>query len=404
MLLNLAGNGMAERTAHSELAFSDQAKRLATPGGDVWMIHSEGVRRAQNGEDVIILSVGDPDFDTPGYIAEHVVAQMRAGRTHYSPAAGENRLREAIADLETRSTGRDFSREQVVVFPGATAALYAVFSCVLNAGDGVLIPEPMYIGYQGIFDAIGADIQQVPLQPLTFELDVDLLLQAIQPNTRAVLINTPGNPCGNLIKPETLRRLARECRERDLWLVCDEVYSLITFDAPHVSMLKCTEDLANVVVIDGLSKSHAMTGWRVGWTIADMPMTRALINMSGAAFFGVCQFVQDGAAFALANNADEVEMMRRSYQRRRDYVIERVRNMSQLDCFVPPAGMFVMLNGSRVANSGDTFARMLLDQAGISTIPGSGFGPGAKDYVRLSLTVPVGDLARAFDRMEALFR
>lgn len=382
--------------------FSNQAERLARPGGDVWKVHYDAQARAQAGDDIIILSVGDPDFDTPEYIAEHVVAQMQAGRTHYSPAAGEDGLRDAIARLESQSTGRPFQRDQIVVFPGATAALYGVFSSVLNVGDGVLVPEPMYIGYQGVFDAIGAEIQHVALQAGTFELDVDALLGAIQPNTRAVLVNTPGNPCGNIIPPDVLGRLAVECRERNLWLVCDEVYSLITFDAPHVSMLKCTDDLSNVVVIDGLSKSHAMTGWRVGWTVADLPMTQALVNLSGAAFFGVCQFVQDGAAFALANDAAEVEQMRLSYQQRRDYVVERVKRIPTLGCFVPPAGMFVMLDGSRVANSGAAFAQLLLDEAGISTIPGSGFGPSADDYVRLSLTVPQADLARAFDRIERL--
>ena len=386
------------------LAFSKQTRRLAQPGGDVWKVHDDALERQSKGEDVIILSVGDPDFDTPGYIAEHVVAQMRAGRTHYSPAAGEEVLRDAIANLETEGTRRSFTRDQIVVFPGATAALFGVFSCILNEGDGVIVPEPMYIGYQGVFDSIGAQIQHVALQSGTFELDVDELLDAVQPNTRAVLVNTPGNPCGNLIGPETLTRLAAECRARNLWLVCDEVYSLITFDAPHVSMLKCTTDLSNIVVIDGLSKSHAMTGWRIGWTVADEPMTKALINMSGAAFFGVCQFVQDGAAYALANDADEVETMRLAYKERRDFVIERVSRIESLDCFVPPAGMFVMLNASRITNSGDDFARMLLEDAGVSTIPGSGFGPSARDYVRLSLTVPKEDLARAFDRLEKLLK
>jgi len=394
---------MTEQSTSITPGFSNQTKRLARPGGDVWKVHYDALERQSKGEDIIVLSVGDPDFDTPEYIAEHVVAQMRAGRTHYSPAAGEDELRDTIAAVETQSTGRTFEREQIVVFPGATAALFGVFSCVLNEGDGVLVPEPMYIGYQGVFDAIGAEIQHVPLSAPNFELDVDVLLDAVQPNTRAVLVNTPGNPCGNLIPPETLNTLARECKKRGLWLVCDEVYSLITFDAPHVSLLNSTEDLSNIVVIDGLSKSHAMTGWRIGWTVADVPMTEALINMSGAAFFGVCQFVQDGAAFALANDAEEVEQMRLSYERRRNYVVDRVTKIETLDCFVPPAGMFVMLDGSRVANSGDAFAELLLTELGISTIPGSGFGPSAKTYVRLSLTVPQLDLERAFDRMDTLF-
>ena len=393
---------MTDPATQEAPGFSNQAQRLARPGGDVWKVHYDALERQMNGEDIIVLSVGDPDFDTPEYIAAHVVAQMNAGRTHYSPAAGEDGLRDAIAQLETKSTGRLFTRDQIVIFPGATAALFGVFSCVLNEGDGVLVPEPMYIGYQGVFDAIGAEIQQVALRAPGFELDVDELLDAVQPNTKAVLVNTPGNPCGNLIGPETLKRLAIECRKRKLWLVCDEVYSLITFDAPHISLLKCTEDLSNVVIVDGLSKSHAMTGWRIGWTVADVPMTEALTNMSGAAFFGVCQFVQDGAEFALANDAEEVELMRRSYEKRRNYVVGRIERIKKLECFVPPAGMFVMLNGEQVANSGDAFAHWLLNEAGISTIPGSGFGPSANNYVRLSLTVPQRDLEQAFDRIESL--
>ena len=174
---------MTEQSTSKTPGFSNQTKRLARPDGDVWKVHYDALERQSKGEDIIVLSVGDPDFDTPEYIAEHVVAQMRAGRTHYSPAAGEDELRDAIAAVETQSTGRTFEREQIVVFPGATAALFGVFSCVLNEGDGVLVPEPMYIGYQGVFDAIGAEIQHVPLSAPNFELDVDVLLDAVQPNT-----------------------------------------------------------------------------------------------------------------------------------------------------------------------------------------------------------------------------
>lgn len=386
----------------TELNFSRMARRLAAPGGDVWRVHEQALARQQAGEDVILLSVGDPDFNTPPFITEFVIDQLQQGRTHYSPAAGETELRDAIASLESASTGRPFRREQVVIFPGATAALYAVFASLVDEGDGVLVPEPMYIGYQGVFDAIGVEIQQVPLAPPTFDLDVDALLAAVQPNTKVVLINTPGNPCGNIIPPETLERLVKECRARGLWLVCDEVYSLITFETPHVSMLKCTQDLSNVVVVDGLSKSHAMTGWRVGWVVADDPLIEALIRLSGSAFFGVCQFVQDGAAFALENDAAEVESMRQSYKARRDYAMQRLDDIEELSYYAPQAGMFVMLNCAKVANGGADFADRLLRDAGISTIPGIGFGPSANDYVRLSLTVDRHVLKVAFDRIEAL--
>ena len=403
MCYNPVGSGMAE------LKYSRMTARLGLPGRhkradateDVWRVHYDALARVDRGEDVIVLSVGDPDFDTPEYIIDHVVERLREGRTHYSAVAGEEGLRDAIANLETAGTGKTFVREQILIFPGATAALYAVFAAILDEGDGVLVPEPMYIGYQGVFEAIGAEVQQVPLQAPGFELDLALLFASVKSNTKAVLINTPGNPCGNVIPPSILNELARECRARGLWLVCDEVYSLITFETPHVSMLKCIDDLSNVIVIDGLSKSHAMTGWRVGWVVADAPMVSALANISNAAFFSVCQFVQDGAQFALENDAREVEAMRRAYQRRRDYVLQRIDQIDGLGYYRPEAGMFVMVDCSAVANGGSEFAERLLEQAGVSTIPGIGFGPSANDYVRLSLTLDEAGLGTAFDRIEA---
>ena len=146
--------------------FSRMSDRLTTPASDVWRVHVEALERKSRGEDVLLLSVGDPDFDTPQYISDYVVQQIEDGRTHYSPAAGETTLRQAIAKLETEGTGKQFHQDQVVIFPGATAALYGVFQCILNEGDGVVVPEPMYVGYQGVFDAIGADVQTVPLSPL----------------------------------------------------------------------------------------------------------------------------------------------------------------------------------------------------------------------------------------------
>ena len=385
-----------------DLSWSTLNRRISQPGSDVWRVHYDAVARLAAGEDVILLSVGDPDFDTPGYISQHVIECINAGRTHYSPVAGEDNLREAVAELERTATGRDIGPEHVVVFPGATATLYAVLATILDAGDGIVVPEPMYIGYHGMLSAVGADVQPVPLAPPTFLLDVDAVMAAVQPNTRAVLVNTPGNPLGNIIPAETLRDLAAACAARSLWLICDEVYSLITFEAPHVSLLKCAETFRNVVVVDGLSKSHAMSGWRVGWAVAERPMAEALGRFSSAALFGTCQFVQDAAAFALANDAEDVERMREAYEARRDFVLQRVTEHPLLDAFRPQGGMFVMIDGGRICQSGDDFCRTLLEECGVSTLPGSGFGPSASRYVRLSLTENEETLGRAFDRIEKL--
>jgi arginine:pyruvate transaminase len=261
----------------------------------------------------------------------------------------------------------------------------------------------MYIGYHGIFDALGARIIAVPLDERhEFALDVDQVMDAVTGRTRAVLVNTPGNPCGNILPGEVLATLAARCAEKNIWLVCDEVYSLFTYDEPHTSLLKAAASLENVVVIDSLSKSHAMSGWRIGWAFAPETMTAKLHRYCGAVFFGCSQFVQDASAFALSFNAPHILSMRNEYKRRRDYVVERVAKMNSLGCFAPGAGMFVMLDVAACGQDGNEFARRLLDEAGVSVIPGAGFGSNTRDYVRLGLTQPINILSDAFDRMDKI--
>ncbi len=382
--------------------FSRQAMRLAAPEADVWKIHYEAIERQARGEDILLLSTGDPDFDTPHHISDYMIQRCRQGRTHYSPPAGEMALRAAIANMECYATGKAFSPENVVIFPGATAALYAILATILDPGDGVVVVEPQYVGYQGIFDALDIRPRWVSLPGPDFCLAAESVLAAIDPSIKAVLINTPGNPCGNIISNTCLRALARGCQDLGLWLLCDEVYSLLAFDAPHVSLLKCVDDMDGIVVIDGLSKSHAMSGWRIGWSIATPAVTKALTRLSSAIFFGVCQFVQDGAAYAITHNLQDIERMRTAYRQRRDYVCARIQAMPGLDSFRPKAGMFVMIDTRAVAQSGAEFAQTLLNEAGISTIPGGAFGPGTSHYVRMSLTQDLDHLKEACDRIARL--
>lgn len=384
-----------------DLPYSRMVERLLQPDQDVWSIHYAAAARAEAGEDVLLMSVGDPDFQTPEDIIETLVRQIRKGRTHYSPAAGEYVLRRAIADLETQASGRAMTPENFVILPGATAAVYAALASICDAGDEVIIPEPMYIGYHGIISALGLKVISVPLDLYDdCALPVQALLDSITPRTRAVLLNTPGNPFGNIIPASVLRPLAAQLRERGIWLISDEVYSLFTFDAPHESLLKCAESLDNVIVVDGLSKSHAMTGWRIGWVASPPAMTAAITAYAGAAFFGCSQFIQDAAAYALANDGPHVDRMCEAYRERRDLVLRRLENIQLLDCVVPKAGMFLMLDVSR-CGGGEQFARGLLDAQGVSTIPGVGFGANSAGFVRLSLTHPLDVVAQAMDRIEA---
>ena len=381
--------------------FSHMTQRLAHTGPDLWKVHTDAQQRLASGEDIIMMSVGDPDLPTIERIIEHAVTNLYRGRTHYSPGMGELNLRQTIADIETQSSGKVTTPDEVIIFPGATNAVFSVLSCLLDPLDELIVVEPAYVGYQSIFQTIGSKITTVSARPdENFAVDSQDIEDAVTPNTRALLLNTPGNPAGNMMPGNQLGHLAKFCLDNDIWLVCDEVYSMITYEKKHISARRAAASLENVIVIDGLSKSHAMTGWRLGWTVAPVNVVEKLLGFTSATVFGCSQFIQDAAAFALQNDGEYILSITMEYRNRRDYACDRVNKIKGLSCQKPEAGMFLMIDVSGIAESGLEFARDLLDKEGISVLPGEGFGRTTRSFVRLSLTHPVDGLEKAFDRIE----
>ncbi len=380
--------------------YSRTTARLDQGSDAAWSVHHRALQRLDAGEDVILLCVGDPNFDTPPLIFGEALAAMRAGRTHYSSAQGEYQLRLAIAELESRTSPHPCRPEEVVVFPGATNAIFSTVATLLDPGDEIIIPEPMYVGYTGMMQAVGVSVKNVPLiATRNFAIDIEAIKAAVSRDTRAVMVNTPGNPAGNMISAAELGDLAAFCRARDLWLICDEVYSMITFRERHRSLRSSARELDNLVMIDALSKSHAMSGWRIGWAVAPEPLAERLARFGGATLFGCSQFIQDAAAYALRHDDVYVEKMRLEYQARRDFVVERINAMPRLACDTPDAGMFVMMNTSATGLDGQRFAEALLANAAVSTVPGAGFGPSGHDFVRITLAQDHKQLARAMERI-----
>jgi len=372
--------------------FSQLTQRLDTDSGDAWHVHEQAMQMKQRGEDVVILSIGDPDFRTPDPIIDNAVSHMRVGRTHYSPALGELSLRRAVADYETRTSPHPCSADEVSVFPGATSAIYAVMSCLLDAGDEVIITDPWYVGYEPIMKALDVKLTTVmALAENGFEPQYEDFKAAVSDKTRAILINTPGNPTGAIIARETLTSLAEFCRERGIWLVCDEIYSMFTYEKPHISLRSAAARLDNIVVIDGLSKSHAMSGWRMGWVVAPAELTKHLGNFNAMSIFGCPQFIQDAAAFALSNDEYYVREMCSKYQNRRDLVCARLNEMPGLKYHCPESGMFIMIDVSNFYEDDKVFAQKLLDAQSVSVLPGSAFGNSTRGHVRFSL-VQSGDV------------
>ncbi|MEM0954147.1 MAG: pyridoxal phosphate-dependent aminotransferase [Pseudomonadota bacterium] len=380
--------------------FSELSERLRQEDNDAWETHDLAVALANDGEDVILLCVGDPDFRTPEPIIDNAVSYLRVGRTHYSPALGEMKLRRAVADLETSTSPHPCSADEVAIFPGATNALFSVMKCLLNPGDEIVIPDPMYVGYPPIMASIGAKTVTIPLcREDNFSLDPDRVMDAVTEQTRAVLINNPSNPTGSVMSAACLKTLAALCRERGLWLVCDEVYSMVTFSGRHKSLRACADELDNVVMIDGLSKSHAMSGWRIGWAVGPRTLVERLGQIAGASLFGCPQFIQDASAFALGNDQEYVAAMREEYAERADYVVRKLRKLQGLHCHPPKAGMFVMVDVDGTGMNGRAFARRLLQSQLVSVVPGDAFGPTAHNCVRVGLAQPRHVLKRGLKRI-----
>jgi arginine:pyruvate transaminase len=309
-------------------------------------------------------------------------SSLRRGDTHYSDVRGSLALREAIV----RQRRLALHPDQVVVTAGAQCALYATFQCLFEAGDEVIVAEPMYVTYHGVLGACGAQAVQVAVRPEQgFRLDPEAVARAITPRTRGLLLNSPHNPTGAVI-PADLRRLAL-CRQHDLWLVCDEVYRGLLYEGEAPSPLGLPGMAERCVVIDSLSKTHAMSGWRIGWVIGPPALAEHLSNLAMAMLFGLPEFVMQAACVALQQQLPEVACMREAYRQRRDRVCAVLEGCPGVQAHRPAGGMFVMLDIRATGLSAQAFAQRLLDEEGVALLPGDAFGPSAAGHVRLGLVL-----------------
>jgi arginine:pyruvate transaminase len=380
--------------------FSSLTERLSGPRSRAWDVTDRADRMEHAGQEIIHLGVGDPDFDTPPAIVDAAIDSLKSGRTHYSPIPGEADLLSAIAeDLATR-TGTTVTTDRVNVFPGAQSALFATLLCLAGPNDEVILLEPFYATYEGVARAGGAEVVSVPLPPANhFDLDIDTIAAAVTARTRVILANSPGNPSGAVFSRSSWESLLALCVEKGIWLVSDEVYANLVFDGEYVSPCSLPGAEDHVVVISSISKSHAMTGWRLGWTIAPATLSSHLDNLSQCLLFGVSQFTQDAAAYALRNGTTAVVEMKNKTRFRRDALCDALESINGLIVHRPAGGMFVMVDVSGLGCDGETFANGLLDHGGVAVVPGFAFGDSATNFVRIGYLSDVAVLKKAADKI-----
>ena len=376
-------------------------ERFRGPRSDAWALTDRAAQMSREGREIIHLSVGDPDLDTPKPIIDTAVAAMRAGRTHYTPMAGESDLLEAIAKTATTRYEQSIDAAQVCVFPGAQCALFAALLVLTGPDDEVVLLEPFYATYEGVARAGGASIVSVALDPGDgFALDIDRLRAAISKKTRVIIANSPGNPAGNILSAGDWQSLVDLCVAEDIWLISDEVYCDLVFDGEHQSPVSSTNSSDHVIVINSVSKSYAMTGWRLGWTIAPPRVAAEIANLAQFLLFGVSQFTQDAVSFALQECDNEISAIRDEFRKRRDLLCDRLEKIDGLVLSRPAGGMFVMTDVSALGCDGLTFATELLETQGVDVVPGFAFGDSVKDFVRIGYLLDPELIKKAADKIE----
>ncbi|MBG6502001.1 pyridoxal phosphate-dependent aminotransferase [Pseudomonas aeruginosa] len=382
------------------MRYSDFTQRIAGDGAAAWDIHYRALARVEQGEEILLLSVGDPDFDTPAPIVQAAIDSLLAGNTHYADVRGKRALRQRIAERHRRRSGQAVDAEQVVVLAGAQCALYAVVQCLLNPGDEVIVAEPMYVTYEAVFGACGARVVPVPVRSENgFRVQAEEVAALITPRTRAMALNSPHNPSGASLPRAPWEALAELCMAHDLWMISDEVYSELLFDGEHVSPASLPGMADRTAPLNSLSKSHAMTGWRVGWVVGPAALCAHLENLALCMLYGSPEFIQDAACTALEAPLPELEAMREAYRRRRDLVIECLADSPGLRPLRPDGGMFVMVDIRPTGLSAQAFADRLLDRHGVSVLAGEAFGPSAAGHIRLGLVLGAEPLREACRRI-----
>ncbi|HEV2529258.1 MAG TPA: pyridoxal phosphate-dependent aminotransferase [Thermomicrobiales bacterium] len=354
------------------------------------------------GRDVIHLEVGEPDVETPAHVIEAGREALAAGWTHYGPAPGDPELRAAIAETINRDRGTSYQPTQAIVCPGAKPIMFFALLALVQAGDEVIYPDPGFPIYGSMVTFSGATPVPIPLrEERGFALDVDELERLITPRTRMLIVNTPGNPTGGVIPPADLERIAALAVKHDLWVLSDEIYAQIIFEGEHVSLATFPGMAERTILLDGFSKTYAMTGWRLGYGLlpAELvdPFTKLMVNSVSCASVAV----QRAGLAALTGPQDDVVMMREAFQRRRDLVVSGLNAIDGLSCATPAGAFYVFPNISATGMTSAAFAGNLLQEQAVATIAGTSFGRHGEGYIRLSTANSDENLTRAVDRIAA---
>lgn len=373
-------------------------------------ITAKAKKMKAEGIDVIGFGAGEPDFNTPKNIQQAAIKAIEAGQTRYTAASGIIELKEAVVNKFKKDNNLTYKTSQIIISTGAKQCLANIFQAILNPGDEVLIGAPYWVSYPELVQlADGVPTFVDTEESNSFKLTVEALEKAVTKNTKAIILNSPNNPTGTAYTKEELEKIATFAQKHDIIIISDEIYEKLLYgESGHISIASLSEDAYNrTIVINGVSKAYAMTGWRIGYAAASEKITSLMSNIQSHTTSNPCSISQYASVEALNGDQSEVEKMKQEFKKRRDFMVDRINSINNLSCVKPEGAFYVMVNISKVLNKevdgkiikdSLTFSDLLLEKEKVAVIPGIAFG--VDDFIRLSYATSMENIEKGLNRIE----
>ncbi|WP_333647008.1 pyridoxal phosphate-dependent aminotransferase [Lacrimispora sp.] len=363
---------------------ADRMKGLVPSG--IRKVNEKALAMERAGETVIHFEIGRPDFDTPEYIKEACAESLKKGEVFYTSNFGDMKLREQVAEYLERQNHIFYKAEEILITAGLSEAVYDVLCALLDAGDEILVPDPVWINYLNVPKLLGAEpVCYDLLEENGYQPDIKQLEALITDKTKAMVINTPGNPTGSIFSRKTLEEVAALAEKYDLAIISDEIYDRLLYDdAEHVSIASLPGMKERTVTFNGFSKAYSMTGWRLGYVAAPSELIQELNKVHQHITVCAASFVQKAGIAALRDESSEVEDMVKEYQRRRDYAVQVINNTPGIHCLSPKGAFYIFINVKSLGIPSSQVVEYLLEHQKIALVPGDVFGNNGAGYVRMS--------------------